>query len=83
VLGQLTRLMTEMNNEGHTPLIVVMQEIRLAFKRFFESTLTKLVVISYQEIPPQTEIENYGIVQAPASIEKMNAELREKAELSA
>jgi flagellar biosynthesis protein FlhA len=74
VLGQLMRLMSEMNNEGFTPLIVVMQELRLGFKRFFESTLSRLVVISYQEIPPSTEIENYGIIQAPSSVEKINAE---------
>ncbi|MCH8473750.1 MAG: flagellar biosynthesis protein FlhA [Opitutales bacterium] len=81
VLGQLTRLMTEMNNEGQTPLIVVMQELRLGFKRFFESTLSRLVVISYQEIPPNTEIENYGIVQAPASMEQERA--KNKAEVGA
>lgn len=81
VLGQLTRLMTEMNNEGQTPLIVVMQELRLGFKRFFESTLSRLVVISYQEIPPNTEIENYGIVQAPASLEQERG--RNKAEAGA
>lgn len=80
VLGQLTRLMTEMNNEGYTPLIVVMQELRLGFKRFFESTLSRLVVISYQEIPPNTEIENYGIVQAPVSLEQERAESKSEAE---
>jgi flagellar biosynthesis protein FlhA len=80
VLSQLTRLMTEMNSEGETPLIVVMQELRLAFKRFFESTLSRLVVVSYQEIPPNIEIENYGIIQAPSSIEKMKQEHEEEVE---
>lgn len=69
VLAQLTRLMTEMNQEGHTPLIVVMQELRLGFKRFFESTLSRLAVISYQEIPANTEIENFGIIHAPNNLE--------------
>lgn len=64
VLSQLTRLMSEMNSEGYTPVIVVMHEVRLAFKRFFESSLPRLVVISYQEIPANTEIENYGIISA-------------------
>ncbi len=66
VLSYLTRFMSEMNSEGYTPVIVVMHEMRLAFKRFFESTLPRLVVISYQEIPANTEIENYGIIPAPA-----------------
>ncbi len=66
VLSQLTRLMSEMNTEGYTPVVVVMHEVRLAFKRFFESSLPRLVVISYQEIPANTEIENYGIISAPS-----------------
>tara|TARA_B110000208_G_scaffold13429_1_gene16411 strand:- start:21812 stop:24025 length:2214 start_codon:yes stop_codon:yes gene_type:complete len=83
VLGQLMRLMSEMNNEGYTPLIVVMQELRLGFKRFFESTLSRLVVISYQEIPTSTEIENYGIIQAPSSVDQIQSENREMTETSA
>jgi len=83
VLGQLMRLMSEMNNEGYTPLIVVMQELRLGFKRFFESTLSRLVVISYQEIPPSTEIENYGIIQTPSSVDRINAENRQMTEAKA
>lgn len=66
VLANLTRLMTEMSEEGCTPMIVVMQELRLGFKRFFESSLPRLVVLSYQEIPPNSEIENFGIIPAPA-----------------
>ena len=62
--------MSEMNGEGYTPVIVVMHELRLAFKRFFESTLPRLVVISYQEIPANTEIENYGIISAPVAREE-------------
>lgn len=65
VLAQLTRTMSDMTRDGYTPLIVVMQELRLGFKRFFESTLPRLVVISYQEIPANTEIENFGVISAP------------------
>ena len=75
VLSYLTRLMSEMNGEGYTPVIVVMHELRLAFKRFFESTLPRLVVISYQEIPANTEIENYGIISAPVVKEEIVPEV--------
>ncbi len=75
VLSYLTRYMSEMNTEGFIPVIVVMHELRLAFKRFFESTLPRLVVISYQEIPANTEIENYGIIPAPALVEEREPEL--------
>ena len=65
VLKQLTGLMKEMMDEGMVPVVLTMSELRLPFKRFFEASLTRLSVISYQEIPPEVEIENFGVVSAP------------------
>jgi flagellar biosynthesis protein FlhA len=65
VLTQLTGLMREMMDEGFSPVILTMSELRLPFKRFFEASLTRLSVISYQEIPAEIEIENFGVVSAP------------------
>lgn len=62
VLARLTDLMREMMDSGFTPVVLTMSELRLPFKRFFEASLTRLVVVSYQEIPPEVEIENYGVV---------------------
>lgn len=62
VLARLTALMKEMMDSGYSPVVLTMSELRLPFKRFFEASLTRLVVISYQEIPPEVEIENFGVV---------------------
>jgi len=64
VLARLTDLMREMMDGGYTPVVLTMSELRLPFKRFFEASLTRLVVVSYQEIPPEVEIENFGVVSA-------------------
>ena len=53
--------------QGLQPLVLTGAELRLAFKRFFEPSLPRLVVLSYQEIPPQSEIQTLGIIMAPPS----------------
>lgn len=73
VLEQLTQLTREMMNEGLSPVFLTMSELRLPFKRFFESSLSRLAVISYQEIPPETNIENYGVVSSPHLAQKTEA----------
>lgn len=62
VLARLTDLMREMMDSGFSPVVLTMSELRLPFKRFFEASLTRLIVVSYQEIPPEVEIENFGVV---------------------
>lgn len=65
LLGELTRRSNEMIEAGLTPIVMITAEARLAFKRFFDTSLPKLVVLSYHELPPQTEIQNFAIVQLP------------------
>ena len=67
LLQELTKRMTEMAERGLVPILITTSELRLAFKRFFEPSLSKLVVLSYQELPPQTEIQNVSIIAAPAA----------------
>jgi flagellar biosynthesis protein FlhA len=67
MLGELTRRSNEMVEAGLTPIIMTTAEARLAFKRFFETSLPRLVVLSYHELPPQTEIQNFAIIQLPHS----------------
>ncbi|MGB0418168.1 MAG: flagellar biosynthesis protein FlhA [Opitutales bacterium] len=73
VLSQLTGLMREMMDAGYNPLILTMSELRLPFKRFFEASLTRLSVISYQEIPSEIEIDNFGVVSASLQSESGSA----------
>ncbi len=65
LLGELTRRANEMIESGLTAIVMTTAEARLAFKRFFDTSLPKLVVLSYHELPPQTEIQNFAIVQLP------------------
>jgi flagellar biosynthesis protein FlhA len=62
--------MTDMAEQGLTPIAIVSAELRLAFKRFFEPSLTKLVVLSYQELPSQTEIQNLSIIVMPQTVRR-------------
>lgn len=67
LLGELSRRAGEMSAQGLTPILVTAAELRLPFKRFFEPSLPRLVVLSYQELPAATEIQNVGAVAAPAT----------------
>jgi len=70
LLTELTRRMSEMAEQGIAPVLLTTVELRLAFKRFFEPSLGKLVVLSYQELPQQTEIQNFAIIVTPAHLQK-------------
>lgn len=65
LLSELARKVTDMTEQGLTPVLMVTSELRLAFKRFFEPSLPKLAVLSYQELPPQTEIQSLSIILFP------------------
>jgi flagellar biosynthesis protein FlhA len=68
LLQDLTKRMTEMAEKGLVPVLITTSELRLAFKRFFEPSLTKLIVLSYQELPAQTEIQNVAIILPPPNV---------------
>ncbi len=70
LLTELTQRMSQMAEQGLTPVVLTTAELRLAFRRFFEPSLPKLNVLSYQELPPQTEIQNLGIVAMPPHLQK-------------
>ena len=53
--------------KGNPNVIVVSTELRLPLKRFLEPSFPRLTVLAFQELPAATEIENAGIVPAPAN----------------
>jgi flagellar biosynthesis protein FlhA len=67
LLQELSKKMSEMAEKGMVPVLITTSELRLAFRRFFEPSLAKLVVVSYQELPAQTEIQNVGILLPPSA----------------
>ncbi len=73
VLGR--HLLQELSNRtqaqaeaGLPTLIVVGAELRLGLRRFLEPSFPRLTVLSYQELPTATEIENTGIIPLPAAM---------------
>lgn len=65
MLGELTPRLERMMEEGIPPLLICTSELRLAFKRFFDPSLPRLVVLAYQELPNELQIQSYAIIQAP------------------
>lgn len=65
LLGELTRRANDMAEQGLNPILIVSTELRLALRQFFEPSLGKLIVLAYQELPVQTEIQSIGVIQLP------------------
>jgi len=62
VLEKLGKTVQQMLAAGHPPVVLCSPQIRLAFRRFFESNFSDLAVLSYAELPPRMEIQNAGII---------------------
>lgn len=65
LLRELAIKANDMIEHGLLPVLVTAAEIRLPFKRFFEPSLPKLNILSYQELPAATEIQNHAIIVFP------------------
>jgi len=64
VSESLNRFVQQMLAAGHPPLVLCSPQIRLGFRRFFESAFADLAVISYSEVPPRVEIQNAATIPA-------------------
>jgi flagellar biosynthesis protein FlhA len=76
LMEQITKHTTEMIQQGQPAVIVVSTEIRLPLKRFFESSFPRVTVLSFQELPSATEIENAGIVTPPPHVARADVPLK-------
>jgi flagellar biosynthesis protein FlhA len=76
LLDELNRRTVDPAQSGQPAVIVVGTEIRLALKRFFESSFPRLAVLSYQELPTNTEIENAGIVVMAPTLQRPEATMK-------
>jgi flagellar biosynthesis protein FlhA len=65
-----------MVQQGQPSVVVVSAEIRLPVKRFFESSFPRLTVLSFQELPSATEIENAGIITVPPHLGRAEVPLK-------
>jgi flagellar biosynthesis protein FlhA len=65
LMETLAKFIQQMLTAGQPPVVLCAPQIRLAFRRFFESTFGELAVLSYAEIPPRLEVQNAAIVPCP------------------
>lgn len=62
IVDTLSKHMQQLLSAGYPPLVLCAPQIRLAFRRFFESTFTDLAVLSYAELPARVEIQSAAVV---------------------
>jgi flagellar biosynthesis protein FlhA len=65
MMDWVSKLIQQMVTAGHPPVVLCAPQIRLGFRRFFESTFGELAVLSYAEIPPRVEIQNAAMIPCP------------------
>jgi flagellar biosynthesis protein FlhA len=62
VVETLSQKIQQLLTAGQAPVVMCAPQIRLAFRRFFETTFADLTVLSYAEVPSRVQIQNAGIV---------------------
>jgi flagellar biosynthesis protein FlhA len=65
VVDTLSQRIQHLLTSGQPPIVMCAPQIRLAFRRFFETTFADLTVLSYAEVPSRVEIQNAGIIPSP------------------
>ncbi len=65
VVESLSKFVSQMLATGHAPVVLCAPQIRLAFRRFFETTFADLAVLSYNEVPARVEVQNMAVVPCP------------------
>ncbi|MEI6106375.1 MAG: flagellar biosynthesis protein FlhA [Opitutae bacterium] len=71
LIDEFSRRTTELAQSGLPMVLVVSADARLPLKRFFEPSFPRLTVLSFQELPASTEIENAGIVPLPLNMPRV------------
>jgi flagellar biosynthesis protein FlhA len=62
VVDTLSSKIQQLLSSGQAPVIMCAPQIRLAFRRFFETTFADLTVLSYAEVPSRVQIQSAGVV---------------------
>jgi flagellar biosynthesis protein FlhA len=66
VVEQLASRIQQTIASGLPPVVLCAPQIRLAFRRFFETSFSDLAVLSYSEVPARVEILNTAVIPHPA-----------------
>lgn len=62
LMNFLSRRVQSLLAEGLPPVVLCGPQLRLPFRRFFETTFSELAVLSYAEIPAKVEIKNLATI---------------------
>jgi flagellar biosynthesis protein FlhA len=62
VLDSLSQRLQQLLSAGQPPVVLCAPQIRLAFRRFFETTFAELTVLAYTEVPARIQIQSSGII---------------------
>lgn len=65
LMDALSKLVQQMLAAGHPPVVLCAPQIRLGFRRFFESTFGELAVLSYSELPARVQVQNAAVIPCP------------------
>jgi len=66
ITDALSKFVQQMLAAGQPPVVLCSPQVRLGFRRFFESAFADLAVIAYSEVPPRVEIQNAATIPAAA-----------------
>jgi flagellar biosynthesis protein FlhA len=62
LLQYLSKTVQQMLASGQPPVVICSPQLRLGFKRFFETTFAELAVLSSSETPPRVEVQNAAVI---------------------
>jgi flagellar biosynthesis protein FlhA len=62
VVDTLSKVVQQMLSAGHPPVVLCAPQLRLAFRRFFESTFNDLAVLSYSEVPARMQVQTAAVI---------------------
>ena len=62
LMDTLSKFVQQMLSSGQQPVVLCAPQLRLAFRRFFESTFADMAVLSYAEIPARVQIQNAATI---------------------
>jgi flagellar biosynthesis protein FlhA len=65
VVDTLSPRVQQLLSAGQPPVVLCSPPIRLAFRRFFETTFSELTVLSYAEVPARVEIQSSAVIPCP------------------
>lgn len=64
ILGSLSRQVQKLVQLGQQPIVLASPVVRLYFKKLTDQSIPGLVVLSYNELDPELEIQSVGVVSA-------------------